>query len=180
MNEGVQILIERMKTHPEEFVPEYDGGVTKWGNAIGQYRTYLTAEDNKALDDAWRETVVKAMQEKFTQRVMEEIVYPKSEQAERAHNQAISKTATVLNAVGSGGYTLSTNGIGQPTWVSQPATGQASLSANTLTIGNQTLDEATLEHMKAHVEYLKKDKQKKHETLIGKLKNYLHNEEADK
>ena len=79
MNEGVQILIERMKTHPEEFVPEYDGGVTKWGNAIGQYRTYLTAEDNKALDDAWKETVVIAMQEKFTQRVMEELVDPKSQ-----------------------------------------------------------------------------------------------------
>jgi hypothetical protein len=79
MNEGVQILLERMKTHPEEFTPEYDGGVTKWGNAIGQYRTYLTAEDNKALDDAWKQTVREEMQRRFTQAVMEELVDPKVE-----------------------------------------------------------------------------------------------------
>lgn len=94
MNEGVQILIERMKTHPEEFVPEYDGGVTKWGNAIGQYRTYLTAEDNKALDDAWKETVVLAMQEKFTQRVMEELVDPKSEKRQREQRDIVSAGQT--------------------------------------------------------------------------------------
>jgi len=79
MNEGVQILLERMKTHPEEFVPEYDGGVTKWGSVIGQYKTYLTKEDCKALDDAWKETVVTAMQDKFTQVVLEELVDPKSD-----------------------------------------------------------------------------------------------------
>jgi hypothetical protein len=79
MNEGVQILLERMKTHPEEFVPEYDGGVTKWGSVIGQYKTYLTKEDCKALDDAWKETVVTAMQQKFTERVLEELVDPKAD-----------------------------------------------------------------------------------------------------
>ncbi len=79
MNEGVQILLERMKTHPEEFVPEYDGGVTKWSSVIGQYKTYLTKEDCKALDDAWKETVVTAMQNKFTQVVLEELVDPKAD-----------------------------------------------------------------------------------------------------
>jgi hypothetical protein len=79
MNEGVQILLERMKTHPEEFTPEYDGGVTKWGNAIGQYRTYLTAEDNKALDDAWKQAVGEEMQRRFTQAVLLELVDPKVE-----------------------------------------------------------------------------------------------------
>jgi len=79
MNEGVKILLERMKTHPEEFVPKYDGGVTKWGSVIGQYKTYLTKEDYKALDDAWKETVVTAMQDEFTQVVLEELVDPKSD-----------------------------------------------------------------------------------------------------
>lgn len=82
VNAGVALLLERMKTHPEEFTPEYDGGVTKWGSIIGHYKTYLTKEDNKILDDAWKETVVTAMQEKFTQAVLEELVNPKSEKRE--------------------------------------------------------------------------------------------------
>lgn len=112
MNNGVALLLERMKTHPEEFVPEYDGGVTKWGNVIGQYRTYLTAEDSKALDDAWKETVVKAMQEKFTQVVLEELVNPMSERAKEAHAKELAKTNTLLNTVYAG------NGGGQITAVS--------------------------------------------------------------
>jgi hypothetical protein len=79
MNDGVKLLLERMKTNPEEFAPEYDGGVTKWGIVIGHYRTYLTAEDNKALEDAWKETVGIAMQEKFTQAVMKELLAPEED-----------------------------------------------------------------------------------------------------
>lgn len=94
MNEGVQILLERMKTHPEEFTPEYDGGVTKWGNAIGQYRTYLTAEDNKALDDAWKQAVGEEMQRRFTQAVMEELIDPKSEKSQWEQRDIVSAGQT--------------------------------------------------------------------------------------
>jgi hypothetical protein len=94
VNEGVQILLERMKTHPEEFTPEYDGGVTKWGNAIGQYRTYLTAEDNKALDDAWKQAVGEEMQRRFTQAVMEELIDPKSEKSQWEQRDIVSAGQT--------------------------------------------------------------------------------------
>lgn len=153
MNNGVALLIERMKTHPEEFVPEYDGGVTKWGNAIGQYRTYLTAEDSKALDDAWKETVVTAMRQKFTERVLEELVDPKSQinpylasptamplgGATQGHSTALNQATNALNAIGSP-YTLTANNNGNISWTS---------TAPSLTIGDTTLNEATIKQMLA-------------------------------
>lgn len=94
MNEGVQILIDRMKTHPEEFVPNYDGGTTKWGMAIGHLRTYLSKEDSKALDDAWKQTVSDEMQQRFTRAVLEELVDPKLEKLQREPNDMPSAGQT--------------------------------------------------------------------------------------
>lgn len=98
MNDGVALLLERMKTNPEEFTPQYDGGTTKWGNVIGQYRTYLTAEDNKTLDDAWKETVTLAMRQKFTEKVLEELVNPKLVTNPQITNGGFTLTAS--NATG--------------------------------------------------------------------------------
>lgn len=44
MNSGVEILIERAKTNPEEFA--YKG---KWVDMIKLYRQYMTEEDHLAL-----------------------------------------------------------------------------------------------------------------------------------
>jgi hypothetical protein len=78
MNEGVQILLERMKTHPEEFVAEAQYGVSKWSLAIQNFQEYLSKEDKEALDIAWKQTISEEMQRRFTQAVMEELVDPKS------------------------------------------------------------------------------------------------------
>ena len=48
MNEGVQILLERMKTHPEEFVADMHQGSSKWAQAIQSFREYLSKEDKEA------------------------------------------------------------------------------------------------------------------------------------
>jgi C-terminal processing protease CtpA/Prc len=79
MNEGVQILLERMKTHPEEFVAEAQYGVSKWSQAIQHFQEYLSKEDKEALDVAWKQTISDEMQRRFTQAVMEELVDPKVE-----------------------------------------------------------------------------------------------------
>ncbi len=81
MNEGVQILLERMKTHPEEFVAESQYGVSKWSQAIQHFQEYLSKEDKEALDVAWKQTISGEMQRRFTQAVMEELVDPKSEKS---------------------------------------------------------------------------------------------------
>jgi hypothetical protein len=80
MNDGMKIILERMKTHPEEFKDTdnpfaYEG---KWVGLVHRYESNLPEEDMKAFKDA-----VDAMrQEEFTAKVMEELLDPNSEQLE--------------------------------------------------------------------------------------------------
>ena len=60
---GVEILLERMKTNPEEFV---EGGFSKWSRVINGGWDILTAEEQKALQDAINE----AKREHFNGEVM--------------------------------------------------------------------------------------------------------------
>lgn len=80
MNDGMKIILERMKTHPEEFKNEdnpfaYNG---KWVGLVHKYENNLPEEDMKAFKDA----VDVMRQEEFTAKVMEELLDPKSEQME--------------------------------------------------------------------------------------------------
>jgi len=56
MNEGVQIILERMKTHPDEFDgvgaihnSQYTLGGSKWGTVISRYWEFITEEEHAAL-----------------------------------------------------------------------------------------------------------------------------------
>jgi hypothetical protein len=80
MNEGVKILLERMKTNPEEFTAGEDrpyifGNGSKWGSLIMQYRDYLNEEDKKMLEDALN----KINQQAFTEAVMKELLAPEED-----------------------------------------------------------------------------------------------------
>ena len=68
MNDGVALLLERMKTHPEEFM---DFG-SKWGKIIHEHKDFLNAKDRQALTDGLNSL----MQQRFTEKVMEELVDP--------------------------------------------------------------------------------------------------------
>ena len=67
MNDGVAMLIERMKTNPEEFV-----GVGKWRLLIDAHIDYLDPEDQEKLKEGLR--VIN--QQRFTEKVMEELIDP--------------------------------------------------------------------------------------------------------
>jgi len=103
MNDGMKIILERMKTHPEEFKNEdnpfaYDG---KWIGLVHRYENNLPEEDMKAFKDA-----VDAMrQEEFTAKVMEELLDPKSEQLELDLNLLKTPRMRMQQA----GQTLSTS-----------------------------------------------------------------------
>ena len=60
---GVEILLERMKTNPEEFV---EGGYSKWSRVMGEGWDILTEEEQTAL----RDTHNKAKRDHFTGEVM--------------------------------------------------------------------------------------------------------------
>ena len=60
---GVGILLERMKTNPEEFI---EGGMSKWSRVINGGWDIFTAEEQKALQDGMNE----AKREHFNGEVM--------------------------------------------------------------------------------------------------------------
>ena len=78
MNDGIKILLERIKTHPEEFTDDenpfaYDG---KWMRIFEKYRHNLSKEDV----DAFLEAFNTLRQEHFTAEVMAELLDPKQEE----------------------------------------------------------------------------------------------------
>jgi hypothetical protein len=73
MNDGVALLLDRMKTNPEEFVGE--GVYSKWSDLFSMYKDSLEPEDIQAFESA-RKTLI---QEHFTQAVIKELVDPKTE-----------------------------------------------------------------------------------------------------
>jgi len=130
MNEGVKILLERMKTNPDEFV-----NGTKWAGLIHGYTEYLSAEDNKILSESYNEL----MQQHFTERVMTELLAPEEDTS-----------------------------LGKPWYTKQ----------NAMPLGGTTLGAySNTSHATLKVEVNRKPTikvRKPHETLFGKLKNYLH------
>jgi len=165
MNDGVAILLERVKTHPEEFV--FDGNnpfaESKWRKILDHYKDYLDPEDVQAL----KSEMNKLIQEKFTAKIMEELFDPKLE--EQLTLDVASMNINRPNATLSAGTTLASSLATSKSWVTA---GLLTSNTNSLTLGSTTTSESHLEHIKAHVEALQKQK-KPHKTLFGKLFNYL-------
>lgn len=72
MNDGVALLLERMKTHPEEFFSNVSG---KWAQIINSYIMHLNEEDRNSLNEG----IDKIMQQRFTEEVLGELVDPTEE-----------------------------------------------------------------------------------------------------
>ena len=75
MNEGVKILLERMKTNPEEFIAPLNTGKSKWGHLIESYKDSLDVEDQQAIKDGYK----KIHQQRFTESVMRELLAPEKD-----------------------------------------------------------------------------------------------------
>ena len=138
MNKGVEILLARMESNPEEF----NGEINRWGDLLQYYKTYLNPDDANALNEGINKTI----QQRFTEKVMEELLDPKSLKLEDVIKQY---RATGISSVG---QTLASSLTTSKPWVTA---GVLTANSNTLTIGNQTLDESTIAHMKLHAEYMK-------------------------
>ena len=170
MNEGVKILLERMKTNPEEFIvsegyPYEVGSGSKWHKLIESHKLYLNPEDNKVLEEALNGL----MQQRFTERVMKELLAPEEDDSLGKPWYSKQGNITLSGGTTQGGFTLNTNPQGQATWATTTATG--TLSADSIMLGNTSINEVTLSQiLQAHREV--RQKQKKHKTLFGKLFNY--------
>jgi hypothetical protein len=158
MNDGMKIILERMKTHPEEFKGSDKNPFSlsgKWVNLVGIYEDNLPEEDVKAFKDAFN--VMR--QEEFTAKVMEELLDPKEEQLE----------LNLKSATPSVGQTLASSLTASKPWVTGAT---LTANSNSLTLGTTTITESHLEHMKAHLEAIHNQKPKEHKTLFGRLFNY--------
>ena len=144
MNEGVKILLERIKTNPEEFTTQ-----EKWGHLIQSHKMFLNEEDAKALDDALNEL----MQQRFTEKVMKELLAPEDDSLGKPWYTTRAK-GTPLAGTTQGAYS---NGIG----------GNATL----IEAQKYQMEQMKL-HLDAHREAIKTTPIKKHKTLFGKLFNY--------
>ena len=89
MNDGVAMLLERMKTNPEEFDVGYS---TKWNQLINAYKELLEPEDQQTLTEGLK----KLMQHRFTERVMEELIDPKSDSLEELITAKRNANPTLL------------------------------------------------------------------------------------
>ena len=157
MNEGVKILLERMKTNPEEFIA--DGyGSSKWASLIMQYRDYLNEEDKKVLTDALNELT----QQRFTEAVMKELLAPEEDNSlgKPWYSKQSAMPLGGATPARTSGLTLQSDGNGGVLWA------------------NSLVKDPTLEaHMEAHLQSLRDklevEEKKPHKTLFGKLFNYL-------
>ena len=70
MNEGVRILLERIKTHPEEFMK---GG--RWINLLSEYNEYIPEELKPITEE-----VRKLVKDEFTRDVMKELLDAEEEE----------------------------------------------------------------------------------------------------
>jgi hypothetical protein len=134
MNRGIEILLERMKSNPEEFVPDYDGGSTKWNSLISRYHGFLTKEELEAFSNTQKIIVTEAMRERLTQEVMKEILDPKPDEGQERMRIGIGSTGIGV------GTTLGAWGAGTAT---------ATFTKPSLTIGDTTISEYELKQMLA-------------------------------
>jgi hypothetical protein len=78
---GVEILLERMKTNPEEFI---EGGYSKWSRVLDSGWAVMTTEEQKALQDGMNE----AKRDHFNGEVMRVLSQGHDDQLGRATSQS--------------------------------------------------------------------------------------------
>ena len=92
MNTGIEILLKRMETHPEEFYYKPNEGVGKWTRLLDTFKRSLTKEEIDAVDEGLR----KIERERFTELVMQTLAGVEDEtSAELEDNFLYSPTSTV-------------------------------------------------------------------------------------
>jgi hypothetical protein len=143
MNAGVEIILERIKTNPEEFVTKGGGRISngKWSRVLDNYSQHLDKEDYDAIKTA----IDKVQQDYFTEEVMTILVDGRDiaddeekKLSQMAHNVTLGAGATRVQPMGAG----NTNAV----W-STTATGTVTLPTGSITLGNTTLEESRLKQL---------------------------------
>ncbi len=146
MNRGVELLIARMKSNPEEFKPDnYTvGGISasRWEGLLYNWKHCLTEEEVHAFREALKET----HRELFSQEVMKHIL-------RRGDEGVVAETMSVTG-LSQQAYQHPYNPV---TWSNDGniTISNGATTTGTINIGQQSLDEDTIAHLKAHLRELK-------------------------
>ena len=172
MNEGVKILLERMKTNPEEFAIG-DGGfhtLSKWGRLIADYQTYLEPEDCEVLKNA----INKLHQQTFTEKVMKELLAPEEDDSLGKPWYTGHPTGTLSAGQTQGAYTLNSGAGTGTTWANGTSAHLQQAQAAQNAQLHQLLHQKALaaQNLSTTSVVNKKPVVKKHKTLFGRLFNY--------
>ena len=84
---GVEILLERMKTNPEEFI---EGGMSKWSRVMDASWSVMTEDEREALQAG----MIEAKREHFNGEVMKVLAQGHDDQLGRAEPQEPNKIIT--------------------------------------------------------------------------------------
>jgi hypothetical protein len=95
MNDGVALLLDRMKTHPEEFIGVNGFAYSKWGSLMGAYTEHLEPEDQQALTKGLNAL----LQQTFTEKVMEELFEPKKSNLQQLREANAKAAAEQMKAL---------------------------------------------------------------------------------
>lgn len=136
MNDGVKLLLERIKTHPEEFVTNVYSGrdglfsSTRWLTLVQHYENFLNPEDRQTLRDAMNAV----MAEKFTEAVMKELMGAEDDdplgKSQKAHS------GTVLGGLTQGISSSPYQQVALSSQMQQTQMQQALLAQSTITTGS--------------------------------------------
>ena len=88
MNQGVEILLSRMDSNPDEFVTGNKSG--KWQHLLEKYEPYMTEEECKAVRTKYNELKMG----KFTEAVMKELLEEREEDGVTLRASAHSNVLT--------------------------------------------------------------------------------------
>ena len=109
MQTGTQILVERMKTHPEEFI---EGRISKWGRVMDMANSCLPDEDLQALKQAYTQAKI----DRFNEQVLKTLAGESEEVGEPIKYQAAQRYSTgftdprAVNSVLGNTLTIGSNG----------------------------------------------------------------------
>lgn len=167
MNKGIEILLARMESNPDEFVTGNQSG--KWLHLIEQFEDNMEPEERKALFTKLNELRMG----KFTERVMKELLAEQGDRkaeigmyAQQVRSKLQNMAAQQNAAAQSQLYNAAQNqagsltGLGLLGSVTVPASAYehstmsiqgSNQTATHLQLGKQTLTERTLKKLKALV-----------------------------
>jgi hypothetical protein len=160
MNTGIEILLKRIKDCPDDFHYDINNDhSSKWNKLLMEaLRSDVITEEEKT---ALRHEVTEMGRTRFTEKVMQALagVDETSEDPKSLEDVIKQYRATGISSVG---QTLASS-TGQSQFSN--TTGAVRLPNGTITLGNTSLNEEQLKHMKAHMDALNKVEVRKKATL---------------